>query len=162
MTSPLVPDTSEKKRAKSDSGIDPHSVRRLLGNSPMEFVTLKNKVIDLYGKVKQENVEISQLLSDSGMLEEVIHTILKEINAAVIDSKNRTVVVARETDCVTDVYRIALIRCLELKPSQRKQDLVSSFKKSIKSVPPNFDLNEMILHLCDIKGATCAIKGLNS
>lgn len=158
----MVPDTSEKKRAKYDSGIDPNSVRRLLGNSPMEFTALKNKILDLYAKVKQENSELSHLLSNPGMFGEVLHTILQEMNAAVIDTKNRTIVVARETDCVTDVYRMALISCLELKPSQRKQDLVSSFKRSIKSVPADFDLNEMILSLCDIKGATCAIKGLDS
>ena len=128
----------------------------------MEFSTLKNKVLDLYGKVKQEKSEFSNLLNNSGMFDEVIRTILQEINAAVIVAKNRTVVVARETDCVTDVYRMALISCLEVKPSQRKQTLVSSFNKSIKSVPKDFDLNEMILSLCDINGATCAIKGLNS
>ncbi|KAI6659741.1 DNA-directed RNA polymerase III subunit RPC5 [Oopsacas minuta] len=163
-----VTNTSNKKRAKSDSGIDNNSVRQLLGKSPIIFQTLKNKISILYEKVKQENSEISNLFQNSEMFDQVLRTILQEINAAIIEipassvAKNRIIVVARETDSPSDSYRMALISCLEVKPVQKRQELIASFKKSVKSLPTNLDINEIILDLCDVTGSSCKIKGLDS
>ena len=113
--------------------------------------------------VKQENSAISKLLKNSEMFDQVLTTILQEINAATIHtSKNSIIVVARETGSPTDVYRMALISCLEDRPSQRRQELLTRLKKSLGSPPPAREFEDILSSLCDIQGSVCTLKGLNS
>ena len=154
-----------KLAPKRDPGacIDRNSVRQLLGSCPLSLLELKQKVFRLYKKVKQENSAVAKLFKDSEMFDQVLQTILQEINAATIHtSKNSIIVVARETGRPSDVYRVCLISCLEDRPSQKRQELLAQLKRTLGTAPQAEEFDEILKCVCDVKGTLCTLKGLHS
>ena len=134
----------------------------------MPLQHLKQKVFKIYREIKHENKELNDLFKTPELFDEVMHTILQEINAAIIQipassgSNNSIIVVARETGSSNDVYRMALISSLQNRPSQRKAELTSELKKSIGSIPEKKELDQILESVCDVTGGFYQIKGLDS